>query len=127
MKLFPVLLLTGVLLVGPGSARAFELADMNCDGAVNVFDIDPFVMALTDPVTYAAEFPACDYLLADVNHDGDVNVFDIDPFVTCLTNGGCESALPRRPRRSWPAIRCRPTPTSVRTGLYPERPDQRCG
>ena len=94
MKLFPVLLLTGVLLVGPGSARAFELADMNCDGAVNVFDIDPFVMALTDPVTYAAEFPACDYLLADVNHDGDVNVFDIDPFVTCLTNGGGESPAP---------------------------------
>jgi len=92
VKLFPILMLTGVLLVAPASTSAFELADLNCDGAVNVFDIDPFVLALTDRVTYAAEFPGCDYLLADVNHDGDVNVFDIDPFVTCLTNGGCEPA-----------------------------------
>jgi hypothetical protein len=59
--------------------------DLNCDGAVNAFDIDPFVLALTSPDAYAAAFPACDYMLADVNGDGAVNAFDIDPFVNLLT------------------------------------------
>jgi len=60
------------------------IGDLNCDGHVNVFDIDPFVQALVDPAGYAAAYPHCDYMLADVNHDGAVNVFDIDPFVACL-------------------------------------------
>ncbi len=51
-----------------------------------MFDIDPFVLALTDPVEYAALVPSCAYLLADANHDGEVNVFDIDPFVQLLTS-----------------------------------------
>ncbi|MGE0481465.1 MAG: hypothetical protein AB7Q17_13435 [Phycisphaerae bacterium] len=59
--------------------------DMNCDGVVNNFDIDPFVLALTDPAAYAAAFPDCDINNADVNDDGDVNNFDIDPFVVLLT------------------------------------------
>jgi hypothetical protein len=59
--------------------------DLNCDDAVNVFDIDPFVLALTDPVAYPAAFPGCDRLNADINGDGVVNAFDIDPFVSLLT------------------------------------------
>ena len=59
--------------------------DVNCDGTINVFDIDPFVLALTDPATYAAAHPDCDLNHADVNGDGEVNVFDIDPFVSLLT------------------------------------------
>ncbi len=65
-----------------------SLGDVNCDGHVNVFDIDPFVLALTSSEEYAQAFPACDINSADVNCDGHVNVFDIDPFVQCLT-GGC--------------------------------------
>lgn len=61
--------------------------DLNCDGAINAFDIDPFVLALTDVAVYATLFPACDYLLADINGDGAVNAFDIDPFVELLTAG----------------------------------------
>jgi len=79
-------LFVGLLLASPGVARAYETGDLNCDGAINVFDIDPFVLALTDPVGYAAQFPSCSYLLADTNHDGNVNVFDIDPFVELLTS-----------------------------------------
>jgi len=62
---------------------------VNCDGDVNVFDIDPFVLALTDEPGYAAQYPACDINNADINGDGAINVFDIDPFVLCLTGGGC--------------------------------------
>ncbi|MGE0481363.1 MAG: DNRLRE domain-containing protein [Phycisphaerae bacterium] len=60
------------------------LGDMNCDGLVNNFDIDPFVLAVTDPAGYSAAFPSCDINNADVNDDGVVNNFDIDPFVAIL-------------------------------------------
>ena len=64
--------------------EGFALGDLNCDGEVNAFDIDPFVLALTDPTGYAAAFPDCDIMLADCNGDGVVNAFDIDPFVALL-------------------------------------------
>jgi hypothetical protein len=63
------------------------LADLNCDGAVNAFDIDPFVLALTDQPAYSLAWPACPVMNADVNQDGEVNTFDIDPFVLRLTGG----------------------------------------
>ncbi len=59
--------------------------DLNCDGEVNVFDIDPFVLALTEPEAYLAAYPECHIELADVNHDDVVNSFDIDAFVERLT------------------------------------------
>ena len=61
------------------------VGDTNCDGVVNTFDIDPFVLALTDPVAYGAAQPTCNILNADCNQDGEVNTFDIDPFVLLLT------------------------------------------
>jgi hypothetical protein len=64
------------------------IGDLNCDGLINAFDIDPFVLALTDPEAYALAYPDCDYMLADINGDGLVNAFDIDPFVMILTGGG---------------------------------------
>jgi probable HAF family extracellular repeat protein len=68
-------------------ADPISLGDLNCDGAINVFDIDPFVLALTNPATYAVQFPDCPARLADINGDGVVNTFDIDPFVLLLTGG----------------------------------------
>ena len=62
----------------------FLTGDLNCDGVVNNFDIDAFVLALTDPAGYAKKFPNCDRLLADMNGDGVVDNFDIDPFVKLL-------------------------------------------
>jgi hypothetical protein len=72
---------TRIECIDPG----YLLGDLNCDGLVNAFDIDPFVIALTDQVAYAAQFPECSYLLAYINGDGMVNAFDIDPFVQLLT------------------------------------------
>ena len=62
----------------------FRLGDMNCDGAVNFADIDPFVLALSSPNAYHAAFPNCNILNADCNGDGVVNFADIDPFVALL-------------------------------------------
>ena len=64
-----------------------SLGDLNCDGSVNAFDIDPFVLALTDAAGYAAAWPNCNIMNADCNGDGEVNAFDIDPFVELLTGG----------------------------------------
>jgi len=68
-------------------AAPYQPGDLNCDGFVNAFDIDPFVLALTDPVGYQNAHPACNLLLGDINADGQVNAFDIDPFVELLTGG----------------------------------------
>jgi hypothetical protein len=65
----------------------FVPGDVNCDGAVDAFDIDPFVLALTDPAGYDAAQPDCTRHLADTNGDGRVDAFDIDPFVKLLAGG----------------------------------------
>ena len=64
--------------------RPLEQGDTNCDGVLNFFDIDPFILALTDPSGYAAAYPECDQMLADIDGNGTVNNFDIDPFVAVL-------------------------------------------
>ena len=62
-----------------------EVGDVNCDGLVNAFDIDPFVVALTDPSAYLAAYPECHLGRADCNHDTTLDAFDIDPFIALLT------------------------------------------
>ena len=63
----------------------YAIGDLNCDGQVDYFDIDPFVLAVTNPSAYDLAYPDCDRSLADCNDDGTVNNFDIDPFVDLLT------------------------------------------
>lgn len=65
--------------------RQRQRGDLNCDGRVDNFDIDPFVQALADPDGYEADHPSCATWLADCNRDGLVNNFDIDSFVSVLT------------------------------------------
>lgn len=76
--------------VGPAGLVAISgilTGDANCDGAVNNFDIDWFVLALIDPAGYAQALPNCDRNSADANEDGAVNNFDIDAFVALLVGG----------------------------------------
>ncbi|MBL8879463.1 MAG: hypothetical protein JNG88_10120 [Phycisphaerales bacterium] len=73
----------------PGCVPIELPADMNCDGLVNNFDIDGFVLALSDPAAYAAAFPNCNIQNADVDGNGLINNFDITPFVGCIEGGGC--------------------------------------
>ena len=51
--------------------------DVNCDGAVNLLDIQPFVDAVT-----SGQFDE----KADTNQDGVVNLLDVDWFVFALTS-----------------------------------------
>jgi ligand-binding sensor domain-containing protein len=61
------------------------LGDLNCDGVVNFDDINPFVLALSDPAGYAAVYPNCNILNGDCNGDGGVNFDDITAFVALLS------------------------------------------
>ncbi|MBU0641307.1 MAG: hypothetical protein KKB50_20810 [Planctomycetes bacterium] len=65
----------------------YELGDLNCDGVLNGFDIDPFITVLIDSPpydTYYGLYPDCDHTLADCNDDGEINGFDIDAFIALM-------------------------------------------
>ncbi len=59
--------------------------DTNCDGVVDFDDINPFVLALSDPDAYQAAYPDCFASSADCDGDGDVDFEDINPFVALLS------------------------------------------
>ena len=79
--------LVTIYVTGSVTAQAvtYTVGDLNCDGAVNFDDINPFVLALSDPAGYQAAFPDCPIANGDVNGDGFVNFDDINPFVALLT------------------------------------------
>ncbi|MCG3125347.1 MAG: hypothetical protein CHACPFDD_00165 [Phycisphaerae bacterium] len=57
------------------------LGDLNGDGLVNAADVDPFLLALTDPAGYATAFPKCRRQAADLSCDGSVDGLDVEPFI----------------------------------------------
>ena len=77
-----------------GGCPEYLLGDCNCDGSVDFFDIDPFVLAITNPVLYVLTYPDCSINTADCNEDGSVDFFDIDPFVALITGGGARAIQP---------------------------------
>ena len=72
-----------------GVPRPIVAGDVDCSGTLTNFDVDPFVLALVDPMGYAIAFPDCDARRADLDGDGELTNFDVDPFVACLVNLGC--------------------------------------
>jgi hypothetical protein len=62
----------------------YMLGDLDCSQVVDFGDINPFVLALTNPAAYATAFPDCDIMNGDINEDGSVNFGDINPFVALL-------------------------------------------
>ncbi len=64
----------------------YAKGDLNCDSHVDFGDINPFVLALSNPAGYAVQFPKCDIMLGDINADGRVDFGDINPFVRLMTN-----------------------------------------
>ncbi|MBU0639858.1 MAG: hypothetical protein KKB50_13400 [Planctomycetes bacterium] len=67
-----------------GYEALYARGDANCNGKVDGFDIDAFVLALTDHAAYGGAYPDCDVNIADVNLDGEVDSCDIEPFVELL-------------------------------------------
>lgn len=66
---------------GPGVA-----GDLNCDGAVDFADINPFVLYLTDLAGWQATYPGCPPVNGDINSDGLYPSFtDISAFTVLLS------------------------------------------
>ncbi|MEM4258207.1 MAG: NosD domain-containing protein [Candidatus Thermoplasmatota archaeon] len=65
----------------------FKLGDLNLDGMISFGDIDPFVLALSDPYGYQQQYRIKATLHGDINQDGQITFNDIDPFVALLSNG----------------------------------------
>jgi hypothetical protein len=61
------------------------LGDMNCAGGLDFGDINPFVLAITDPAAYQTAYPNCFILHGDFDGSGSVDFGDINPFVAALT------------------------------------------
>jgi hypothetical protein len=59
--------------------------DLNCDTVVDFDDINPFVLALSNPEAYALAYPDCNILNGDCNGDSLVDFDDINPFVGLLS------------------------------------------
>jgi len=64
-------------------------ADMNCDGAINGDDIQPFVLAMLNSAGYPAAYPSCNILNGDINHSGTTDGADAGELANCVLNGGC--------------------------------------
>jgi len=75
----------GFDLEAVGVIHSFIVGDMDASGAVDGYDITPFVMALTDRTRYEALYPGIDPDVAgDVDYDGALTGYDITPFVALL-------------------------------------------
>ncbi|MBU0639265.1 MAG: hypothetical protein KKB50_10410 [Planctomycetes bacterium] len=80
---------TGFVAIAAGDShnlglKGYPRGDLNCDGLINGFDIDGFVLALQGPDYYDPVYPDCERMNADINADGVVNGFDIDAFVELI-------------------------------------------
>ncbi len=67
------------------------VGDMNLDGVVDTGDVAPFVLALTNPEAYEAEYGIDPALVGDINQDGAFDTGDVAPFVQMLVAGGTQS------------------------------------
>ncbi len=60
------------------------LGDANCDGQVNLADVEPMVQALIDPIGYALAYPGC--VNGDLNGSTTTDGDDVQPFASVLLN-----------------------------------------
>lgn len=71
--------------------------DSNCDGVVNILDINFFVAAVQGPAAWNALHggsPTCSYCCSnDTNGDGLVNILDINSFVAAVQSGACTPSV----------------------------------
>jgi choice-of-anchor B domain-containing protein len=74
----------GLFILDPSAALRGQMGDVNCDGAVDALDIEPFLVALFEPGEYPIRYPDCDINRADINGDGAIDALDIEPFLNML-------------------------------------------
>ena len=74
------------------------VGDLNCDGAIDFADINPFVLYLSNYDTWMTEFAGCNPLNGDINGDGSYGATpdfgDINPFVALMGQCGMGCTCP---------------------------------
>jgi hypothetical protein len=82
-------------VVGTIEVRQSRVGDLDGSGAIDSFDISPFVQALGSPAEYKSARPwlQVDYI-ADIDQGGSIDSFDIQPFVQLLGQQGSPAAIP---------------------------------
>ena len=88
--------------IGPRSIAVWKPivvpGDLNCDGSIDFGDINPFILALTDPAAWQEAYPTCPLANGDINADGALDFGDINPFVALLSGGRDWDAVSLRAR-----------------------------
>jgi hypothetical protein len=79
----PGLVVTGTLTDATLTPAAG--GDTDCSGHIDFGDINPFVLALSNPAAWQAAYPGCNYLNNDIDCNGTVDFADINPFVALLS------------------------------------------
>ena len=75
--------------IGAPITLPYVLGDMDGDGDLDNFDIQPLELALTNRPLWESTYGLNDaHLRGDIDHDGDLDNFDIQPFEDLLTGGG---------------------------------------
>ncbi len=74
-------------------AAAYLPGDFDGSGTVDTQDINPFILALTNPGQYQTQY-GVDPVVYDTNNDDVINTEDINPFIIILTGGGQNAIIP---------------------------------
>ncbi len=74
-------------------AAAHLPGDFDGSGTVDTQDINPFILALTNPGQYQTQY-GVDPVVYDTNNDAVINTEDINPFIIILTGGGQSAIIP---------------------------------
>lgn len=64
--------------------REIAGGDMNCDGELDLIDVEHFIQALLDPDKYQQTHPDCDLLNGDLELDGEIDLLDVEPYIDLL-------------------------------------------
>jgi hypothetical protein len=78
----------GTLISATATLTVMLGGDSNCDGVLNLFDIDPFVLAVLAGQGAWSSTYDCDFECAnDIDDNGQVTFFDVDPFIDLIFGG----------------------------------------
>ena len=95
-------------------------ADTNCDRILSSKDINPFVLALSSPAQYTANYPQCTLENADANGDGNVDLRDVNTFAALLS-AAPEPSQPTPPKPDGEARPAEPPALDTKPAA-PEQP-----
>lgn len=74
----------GLFILDPSAATHNRPGDLNCDGSIDLSDVEWFVLAMLDANEYENKQPDCKIGNADINRDGSIDLTDVQGFIQLL-------------------------------------------